>query len=310
MDRIGPNWTRIVDAITPRRENRTRSIKRHTWPKMPRIDLRRMRVSTPKAPKLPTLDDRMERFLVKLSEEIAEEATKALNELAMMVTAEAIERGVPAAEILTPVAARIVGRCPIDQINPKRLKQLAHGGGKTREGIINMVLGLFEEALLLDKELEPQFEILKMHLNNEDVDLESIQGWIYGQSATFANALERYGEDRIAPAMARCFKRILPELDMRIAGAILSRVGAAGKSIARELPKFSKFDGTDWVEKRARIMVMFHDAFYQAGGREPPTLEATQGYGALCFEFLEEYPKRSAIRDPDRVEGKGKERGE
>jgi hypothetical protein len=289
-------------------------IVRLSWPRTRhKFDLKSVRIAVLTAPRLPTLGDRMERFLEMLSRGTADEASKALNKLAMMVTAEAIGRGVPAAEILTPIGAKIIGRWNNDQVHRQRMNLLEHWdsftGSKTRQGIVEMVLDLLNDDERMEAELDAQFESLKQNLNNEDLDLASIQGLVYGQSAAFANALERYGEDRIAPAMIRCFKRILPELDMRIAGAILSKVGAAGRSIARELPRFSEFDGTGWVAKRTRILVMFHDAFHRARGEEPPPLKATPGHGALCYEFLEDYSKSSAARIKlDGAEIKGKER--
>jgi len=94
----------------------------------------------------------MERFLAECSQGTAEAASKALNELAMMVSAAAVvDRRIPAAEILTPIAVRIVGRWSNDQVSRERLNLLQHrdslAGGKTRVGIVNMILALYDEEL-------------------------------------------------------------------------------------------------------------------------------------------------------------------
>jgi hypothetical protein len=107
----------------------------------------------------------MERFLAKLSQGTAAEASKALNELGMMVTAKAIDRGTPAAEILTPIASAIVTRWPVDQVDRERMKLLeirnSMAGGKTREAVVNLLLDLFDEKLRCHAELGKHFETLE-----------------------------------------------------------------------------------------------------------------------------------------------------
>jgi len=300
-----------IGTTTPTLDKTPRA--RLSWPKPPHIDLKRMRVSTPKAPKLPTLDDRMGRFLERLSNGTGDEASRALNELAMMVTAEAIEREVPATEILTPIAAKIIGRWNNHQVYRARMKLLEHWesltGSKTRLGIAEMLLNNLNDDERMEAELEAQFELLKQNLNDQEGDHTRNEGLIYGQSAAFVDALERYGEDRIAPALMRCFKRILPELKMTDARWILDKIGVAGKSLPHELYTFRTYEGTDWVKKRACILVLLHDAFYLAQGRKPPKQEATLGHGPLCIQLLEEYPQFVAANGaPNQLEGKGKER--
>src|SRR5262245_24040803 len=108
MSRIGDKWT--LRTLLPTKPVLQSRVARSSWPKTPdKIDLKPVRVPEPKPPRLPTLADRTERFLIEVSQE-TEDASKALNELAMMVTAEAIDRGIPAVAILTPIAIKCVGR--------------------------------------------------------------------------------------------------------------------------------------------------------------------------------------------------------
>jgi hypothetical protein len=170
MTGIGPfkgKASRHLDTITPPLKNRAKpfaQVERHSWAKTLMIDLRSARIAVLKAPRIPTLADRMERFLAKLSQGTAAEASRALNELAMMVTAEAIDRGMPAAKILTPIAIKIVGRWSIDQFRHERTKLLEHrnsmAGGKTREAVVNLLVDLFDEKLRFHAELGKHFETL------------------------------------------------------------------------------------------------------------------------------------------------------
>jgi hypothetical protein len=159
--------SRHLDTITPPLKNRAKpSIQcaRHFRLNTLNIDLKSARITVLKAPSIPTLAARMERFLAKLSQGTAEESSKALNELGMMVTAKAIHRGMPAAEILTPIASGIVGRWPIDQVDRARMKLLQHrtsmAGGKTREAVVDLVLDLFDEKLRFHAEPGKPFEII------------------------------------------------------------------------------------------------------------------------------------------------------
>jgi hypothetical protein len=164
MSRIGNSkWT--LRNLLPTGPNLQPRLARSSWPKArDKIDLRSARIAVLKAPRIPTLADRMERFLAKLSQGTAAEASRALNELAMMVTAEAIDRGMPAAKILTPIAIKIVARWSIDQIRHERTKLLEHrnsmAGGKTREAVVNLLLDLFDERLRFHAELGKHFETL------------------------------------------------------------------------------------------------------------------------------------------------------
>src|SRR5262245_4114296 len=110
----------------------------------------------------------------------------------MMVTAEAIDRGIPAAAILTPIAIKCVGRWNIDQIPHEHMKLQEHRdsltGGKTREGIVDMFLGLLADAEAIEAELEVPFEILTEHLKNDDVELQTNAELIYGHSPAFVDA--------------------------------------------------------------------------------------------------------------------------
>jgi hypothetical protein len=284
---------------------------RFSWPSRT-IDLKFARIAVAKVPNKPTLEGRMERFLAECSQGTAEEASKALNELAMMVSAAAVDRRIPAAEILTPIAAKIVGRWSNDQVSRERLNLLQHrdslAGGKTRVGIVNMILALYDEELRFHAELDQHLKTLTAHLKDEEVGLYAMEELINRHSEAFVDAFDREGKAWLTDALISYFKRTLPELNMGVAKLVLHRVGTAGKSIASEVPNYPRYEGGDWVKKRAAILVCLHDAFHRAQGRKPPALTAILGYGNACVNFLDDYSQRSAARlELDDVKGKGKE---